>query len=68
MAIRFPWDSDAAAVAPHNLPPEPEERPTKRRGRRPRAVAGRARSAATMLEARWLYHQAKVSGPLSGLQ
>jgi hypothetical protein len=63
MAIRFPWDSDAAAVAPHNLPPEPEERTTKRRGRRPRAVAGRTRSTAATPEARWLYHHLTIAGP-----
>jgi hypothetical protein len=63
MAIRFPWDSDAAAVASHNLPPEPEERPTKRRGRRPRAGAGRARSTAATPEARWLYHHLTIAGP-----
>jgi hypothetical protein len=67
MEIRLPWDSEAAPITPHNLPLELEERPTKRRGRRPGAAAGRSRSTAMTSGTRWLYHHLTITGPVDAV-
>ena len=64
MAIRFPWDSDAAAVVPPLPPPEPRSRA------RPSGAAagpGRSRDGAIGSDGSsgtwWLYHHLTIAGP-----
>ena len=65
MAIRFPWDSEPAPVAPPLPPPDADPRPNTRRGRRPWVVAERARS--TTADPQWLYHHLIISGPAAAV-
>ena len=57
--LRFPWESDAAAIgAPPPLPIV--EAPAKRRGRRPKVTT------TPPVAASWLYHHLTISGPSPG--
>jgi hypothetical protein len=60
--LRYPWANDPAPLAPP--PPDPEEQPAKRRGRRP--AAGHPVLPVTT-SPDWLYHRLTISGPADGV-
>ena len=59
-AFRYPWEAEPVPVAPSS-PPDPEEQPRKRRGRRAAARIHPASPVATPPQ--WVYHHLTISGP-----
>ncbi|HVE23537.1 MAG TPA: hypothetical protein VNC39_16335 [Acidocella sp.] len=57
MTLRFPWETVPNPAASGRVTPHPDERPAKRRGRRP------ATGAVSTSDEDWFYHQLTITGP-----
>ncbi len=65
MALRFPWESEAASVVEPEALPVPLSKPTEKpRGRRPRSATPYPDTAVPAPDTSdWLYHHLTVHGP-----